>query len=79
MGQFQGQIPAEKQYGYVMEQNIIQKVIIKPQLVGLLPVVSEQKHKKCSNLIIVKILSHLHIAEFGSRFLWIIGCVLVDK
>ena len=60
MGQLQGQIPAEKQYGYVMEQNIIQKVIIKPRLVvrrALL--IIDQKQKESSNLIIVKISSHL--------------------
>ena len=36
MVQPQGQILAGKQYGYVMVQNIIQKLIINPQLVGLL-------------------------------------------
>ena len=62
MGQIQGQIPAEKQYGYVMEQNIIQKMIIKPQLVVPRPnpkLIIEQKHKKWTNLIIAEILSHL--------------------
>ena len=59
MGQFQGQIPAEKQYGYVMEQNIIQKVTIKPQLVVRRPLIIDQKQQERLNLIIVEILSHL--------------------